>query len=105
MPYIVTTTTPEKPYLTASIAAATLEEARQRVFERTERYGCVIAVDAARSIREVGHPDPHRAGDASGGTVGPLPDGTVIEVERVTRTEVLDRLGQNAYLGMTGGTL
>lgn len=56
--------------------------------ELSARHGAAIAIPAVRSIREVGHPDPQRAGDVSGGTIGPLPDGTVIEVRPVEKFEL-----------------
>jgi hypothetical protein len=101
MPYIITTTTPGPRYSALAnpraysrsvpdvtrTAVATLEEAREAV-ERKIRYLHAHAPED--------HPDyrpfiPDELPD-SGGTVGPLPDGTVIEVRqapwRVIATEV-----------------
>lgn len=87
MPYIITTNEPfdaavhvHRPAFTRR-AVATLEEARQRVFEVCEdTYGIGRNVEAqilaTRSITE------------EGGTVGSLPDGTVIEVKRVSRHDL-----------------
>jgi hypothetical protein len=74
MPYIITTKRPADP-LTISddaswahtrTAVATLDEARNRVLDIAQRPRAIVWVE--RYISE------------SGGTVGPLPDGTVIEV-------------------------
>lgn len=88
MPYVITTTYSLRPLGAMSRlsrrAVATLEEARQRVFEIAEDvYGIGrdvgAQVDACRSLTE------------AGGTVGPLPDGTVIEVARVPFHELMLR--------------
>lgn len=88
MPYIITTTTPPIPPRgrpdhnmlagQSRRAVATLEEARQDARNIVEDHaqepgwtdGYVAAREVARTLPE------------SGDTVGPLPDGTVIEVER-----------------------
>lgn len=96
MPYIITTTDPQhvclsmpercgvEPIVTRR-AVATLDEARDWgadiVQDRANNfsesaqvqsdYGYLAAVNAALDI------------DESGGTIGPLPDGTVIEVQQV----------------------
>lgn len=74
MPYIITTQWPSHDpsgkwhYIVKSRrAVATLDEARQAVF-------------------------PHALPE-SGGTVGPLPDGTVIEVGPASEREMLDVIG------------
>lgn len=78
MPYIIETSTPryhsafgrEVPHLTHT-AVATLDEAAAVVVEARNRAN-ERRPGATTSI----------ALDESGGTVGPLPDGTVIEVKR-----------------------
>lgn len=93
MPYIITTTDPQHVCLTTPDrcgqeplitrrAVATLEEAK-------------FGQDSAQAILNAAfkdsyrHPEYDRLSDAvvkllDGGTIGPLPDGTVIEVERIT---------------------
>jgi hypothetical protein len=96
MPYIITTTQPcvcteaddpndhrkDCPHWyghdgVSRRAVATLDEAREAAFEAmatVPRYWLNDAVQVGDAIRAVLD---------QGGTVGPLPDGTVIEVERV----------------------
>lgn len=79
-PYIVTTKQPslalqDEPLIERSRrAVATLDEAMD--------YLCELVLFA-------GDPDAALPVDESGGTVGPLPDGTVIEVEATTRLEAV----------------
>lgn len=102
MPYIVTTKrryheganrADGSPYLTVSRrAVATLEEARWFAQNPGWRYGvsdgytAAEGEDAAKVLRAA------RSLPESGGTVGPLPDGTVIEVEQSTWFKVGDAL-------------
>lgn len=83
MPYIVTTMpagSAAHPERMARRAVATLEEARERaedtVFDHLgpERMPDDRPVEFATYARNL---------PEEGGTIGPLPDGTVIEVERV----------------------
>lgn len=80
MPYVITTTTPTGGESSLAVgkrtrvAVATLEEARKAAAR------AIIAdptADGAIARTRECHTIPE-----SGGTVGPLPDGTVIEVER-----------------------
>ena len=79
-PYVITTKreTGDDPYehepLVSRRAVATLEEARDLVWE-SARSSTFDPHDWNKPINEI--PD-------TGGTVGPLPGGTVIEVESVT---------------------
>jgi hypothetical protein len=95
MPYIITTKQPEPlaPFdrprdmiETSRTAVATLDEAREDVVATVE-----IAEDPdgprLDSLWEHAH-----GMDESGGTIGPLPDGTVIEVRQVSRDELADEL-------------
>lgn len=102
MPYIITTTTPDPgnardygkvgdatpgaPTLMGAVrgcwppkisrqAAATLEEARKAAAKALPRNATNIAWEHARLSVEAGG-----VIGESGGTIGPLPDGTVIEV-------------------------
>jgi hypothetical protein len=87
MPYIITTLHPwadaNEPARRARTrtAVATLEEAQDIVTEDLQHFDFDAFPD---------HPlaDGIPALPESGGTVGPLPDGTVIEVERVARFEL-----------------
>lgn len=102
MPYVITTTTPgyycmhcgpgacttDSHSLVSRVAVATLEDARKHCLEETVRthawgYGSQPFISASRALPE------------SGGTIGPLPDGTIIEVRRV----------DNFALGMEAGLL
>ena len=89
MPYIVTTLTPNHDDIVAGCsmvstletrtAVATRDEAREAVEGEVSIVGVHIdraAMDAARNMPE------------SGGTIGPLPDGTVIEVKQVELIEI-----------------
>jgi hypothetical protein len=85
MPYIITTSEPfdadvhtHRPAFTRR-AVATLEETHDHVFEEIwAAYGRTAGTNDATPA--LGQAD---ALTESGGTIGPLPDGTVIEVERV----------------------
>jgi hypothetical protein len=95
MPYIVTTKRPDaQPYNPAHAniwrpvsrrAVATLDAARRAclgVLDAAHLQGSPVAVyRAAVDLPE------------SGGTVGPLPDGTVIEVERVGWPDIWLKVG------------
>lgn len=83
MPYVITTTTPDpcvaystprKPLVTRR-AVATLDEAQRLVDNRREQDALNARPwsVAVRGLLNKG-----------GGTIGPLPDGTVIEVEQIT---------------------
>jgi len=96
MPYIITTTTiadpdgitPEitpDPDITR-IAVATLAEARQTV-RSTVRTTYGPHAPYLGQAGEVADATARDLNDASG-TVGPLPDGTVIEVRRVSRDQI-----------------
>jgi hypothetical protein len=79
MPYIICVNQPgclpeQEPY-----AVATIEGARQAVFSEAEDALGVGDLDAVRMCREI---------TESGGVVGPLPDGYVIDVRRVTWQEL-----------------
>lgn len=81
VPYIITTTQPMPIDGTPGDgstrrAVATLEEAQETAHVRAQSGG-VSLVPAAVVLAIAGLPE-------SGGTIGPLLDGTVIEVERVT---------------------
>jgi hypothetical protein len=118
MPYIVTTSQPRPKHLIPEAvlvafdvvyrrAVATLEEARtalrdadedgwveDRLFALAQR---VMADDPQLSWDRDRGLIYDRARDRllpeSGGTVGPLPDGTVIEVERETWINIMDEVG------------
>ena len=87
MPYIITTKTPymwqgNGPNGNAGVtrrAVATLDEAREAVVAKVKRNPMTTTkreyVEAAKLVK-AGNTLPE-----SGGTVGPLPDGTVITVE------------------------
>ena len=118
MPYIITTTPrPTHDQLVARIdgvelpdtctAVATLEEARGVAYP---------VVHAAWPDATNGNSDEQRAHrwavvavhrlPESGGTIGPLPDGTVIEVRQVDRHDLHDLLGWPADVqGTTGAML
>jgi hypothetical protein len=89
MPYIITTRQVAKPpnerlavstLIHSRRAVATLEEARERAYIEMAERGHAIDNVVPPII------------DESGGTIGPLPDGTVIEVERVKYREAWKRL-------------
>lgn len=83
MPYIITTTDPygdSTPAVT-SRAVATLDEARESARDEVERTP-MTAVDETRLMREA------MSLAESGGTIGPLADGAVICVDRVTWDEL-----------------
>lgn len=79
MPYIVTTRSPDldaiEPY-----AVATLDEALE--------YVSTTICDLMAGENFGQYQDEFRAIGETGGSVGPLPDGTVIEVRRVSWPEM-----------------
>jgi hypothetical protein len=80
MPYIITTharLTQTMPGPTTRIAVATLDEAREAAYSAVEDREPPIMV----CFRLAG--ECHDMSE-SGGTIGPLPDGTVIEVKPCT---------------------
>lgn len=85
MPYIITTRDVERPFDFAARsrqAVATLDEAQDAV------AAAMASVEDANPVG-AGQSSPYNYALAwdlpeSGGTIGPLPDGTVIEVERVS---------------------
>jgi hypothetical protein len=79
MPYIITTQGQR-------VAVATLPEAREAVSRALWRNGA--EPDSYRLVEQF---DKF---DASGGTVGPLPDGTVVEVEHVEWSRLREDIGQ-----------
>ena len=99
MPYIISTTEQSECWdrhtgatitQTTRRAVATLDEAR----------------DEVSRIVAASHPNiPHGLGAiAEPGTIGPLPDGTVIEVERVTMRTLLDAIGVKFAATAEGST-
>ena len=99
MPYIITTATPlrgepvgEPLDRITRTAVATLDEAQVAVDRLVEEHG--------GSIDE--H-DDLRTDTATGLTVGPLPDGTVIEVRRVRWSAIADELPEYMPLFADGG--
>jgi hypothetical protein len=74
MPYVITTEERYHGGPQHRRAVATLEEAREWVYRSLDRDPLPVA---GRLGMAMGLPE-------SGGTLGPLPDGTVIEVEPVT---------------------
>jgi hypothetical protein len=97
MPYIVTTKRPakvdhdeeraEREHVSRR-AVATLEEARDFIYSLCAETD----VDDERIADDIDRlPE-------SGGTVGPLPDGTVIEVEQTTREALWDALDARARI-------
>lgn len=107
MPYIITTTNPVR----LAAAEAAFDEAGGRGVELAEeldtlRSGKPVAVATLDEAREAvsralwengAEPDSYRLVeqfdkfDANGGSVGPLPDGTVIDVRRVSWTTLAYR--------------
>ena len=78
MPFIITTVPPRPQYGFAGyprIAVATLEEAK-RAADR------IVGVNPVRALGQINDLP------ADGGTIGPLPDGTVIEVRPVSAAEL-----------------
>ena len=99
MPYIITTTaddphvgTPAMERVTVTrIAVATLDEARDVVtgiVEEREPFSHKVQETAGSNLSAMRE---------SGGTVGPLPDGTVIEVRRVNWIDLGVPLGSAMY--------
>lgn len=90
MPYIVTAYGPnlDQPNVHDGIsrrAVATLETARQHLLDR---YGSWWTSGMHESLAREIVTLPE-----SGGTVGPLPDGTIIEVERVSLNDLRTGIG------------
>lgn len=86
MPYIICTNMPgclpeQEPH-----AAATLEEARGAACNEIERTP-MTATDETRLLRDA------MSLPESGGVIGPLSDGYVIDVQRVTWSELRDLAG------------
>lgn len=104
MPYIVTTTKPTDPVFVGQIhmgthtrdeweathvsrlAVATLEEAQQEAWGVVSGRPWLNDVSTYQAAADVAHSLAE-----SGGTVGPLPDGTLIEVERVGYFDLADQ--------------
>ena len=97
MPYVITTKRPEqneggrggvvRPPHFSRRAVATLEEARQRIV-----FALAHGEHMSEDARMAGWIGAEKRITENGGTVGPLPDGTVIEVERVGYRYLLDGL-------------
>lgn len=87
MPYIITTRTrvPLGEGFAEGLsrqAVATLDEALEAAYDRMQVEGGAPAIRSRETYEQL--VDQWEAIDESGGTVGPLPDGTVIEVEQVS---------------------
>ena len=102
VPYIITTWHNEdaaptpvipKPKDTR-IAVATLDEARG-IAIRDSAFACCPNVKAADNARRKALSLPE-----SGGTIGPLPDGTIIEVERINWIRLAEMA---SYIGSLEG--
>jgi hypothetical protein len=92
MPYIVTTKRQDQHFAEVAEyesrrAVATLEEARQAAWRAHPLFGTTngYAMMKARDEITLAFPD-------SGGTVGPLPDGTVIEVKPISWDDLRDEI-------------
>ena len=111
MPFIVTTKQPDRPHRfsqphvpatygpgpVSRRAVATLEEARVTAHDVIMAGPTVKVADLPRDA-VFGYAGAHTAIEEvpeSGGSVGPLPDGTVIEVERVSEGELGRAIGLN----------
>jgi hypothetical protein len=92
MPYIIETTMPDR---TTRVAVETLYQARESVRAFTSP-GQRIQNDELWRQCLFG---------ADGGTIGPLPDGTVIRVESVTRRKLWEALDANAQDHLRAGRL
>lgn len=93
MPYIITTDSPDERLALRGTgitrrAVATLDEARARIRN--------IVVESGRPGGTTADPIT-----PTGGTVGPLPDGTVIEVRAVTPYELWREAGRPASASRT----
>lgn len=88
MPYVITTYPPHpvtgEPTEGRRTAVATLDEAREQCADIIDADGDDIRRDHFHYATN------HLPG--SGGTIGPLPDGTIIEVKRVDAYELLLRI-------------
>lgn len=90
MPYVITTRRYDDPYAhdpalldLSRVAVATLAEARETV-------GLIL--DEQDQSRWPAELNPYAPVPESGGTVGPLPDGTIIEVTHVKWDELREDL-------------
>jgi hypothetical protein len=99
MPYIITTAnrrgSDEQPWFTTSRrAVATLGEVERAIESALDAY-----YESRDDYSAADHREYRRllestwTWDDPGGTVGPLPDGTMIEVERVSWPELGERAG------------
>lgn len=95
MPYIITTKPRPRlkwhgscvPGVESRRAVATLEEAQDAVPEMMHgRHNLDVAAIASTAHALISLPD-------SGGTIGPLPDGTEIEVSPATWHDLIDAIG------------
>jgi hypothetical protein len=98
MPYIVTTKRPAAgPTFVSRRAVATLDGryCPQHGLTRDEHCRASLGSDGQGAVfcQEATRPLPE-----SGGTVGPLPDGTVIEVEQVGWADLAWRAGRTAAI-------
>jgi hypothetical protein len=85
IPYIVTTKRPQRPGGPAHITtAAQMTYISRRAVPTPDKVWDHLPREARKHL--IGLPE-------SGGTVGPLPDGTVIEVEQVDLRELRKRAG------------
>lgn len=98
MPFVITTKRPQsqiEPQITwhvSRVAVATLEEARQACIKIVQPYAdaeskTVALGPVARICLSL------MRKDWSGGTVGPLPDGTTIEVEAISWADLRESAG------------
>ena len=91
MPYIITTTQSLETDVYGATdtvtAVATPDDARRAIIAIGETHGAWIGGDAL-----------HGPIDRNGGTVGPLPDGTVIEVAQVTPARLAELAGTTSHL-------
>ena len=79
----------EEPVVGASVAA-TLEEAREAAHVIVAESATAASLAVTTTAGWAPHDDDAIALPESGGTVGPLPDGTVIEVEPSTYDDLAD---------------
>lgn len=102
MPYIIAITRPgkhlsgmdEAEYAPSRRAVATLGEARTIAYDAIEERVAPIPDGVAGFTRSVDHlSEP-------GGTVGPLPDGTVIQVEPTTVSDIADTFSMDTFNAM-----
>lgn len=96
MPYIITTTTRRGPegatkFDVTRRAVATLDEAREEAWDAYSQPDDVARETLDALAEQV------FAITEQGGTIGPLPDGTRIEVETATWDELADDAGTPLY--------